>query len=146
MAEEYEIALEILNPILEKDRKNIDAICLYGEICDHLEDYHEAIKYAKMALQIDSQAIEAFQVLCDAYRGLNNWKAVIKWASRGLAVTENGWKYSFFLTDKIRAEMELNILADAQKTWSEFIDFYEGRKMPKRIQQIGLELEKKLGE
>jgi tetratricopeptide (TPR) repeat protein len=144
MAKEFDVALEILDLVLEKDRKNADAICLYGEIYEHLERYSEAIEYAKKALQLDKTNVDAHHVMCDSYAGLKEWESLLKWACRGLYIAENKWNCSLFLQDKAEAEVELHLYDSACETILEVKELYGKRPIPKRIQRWETRLEKKM--
>jgi tetratricopeptide (TPR) repeat protein len=126
MAEEYAAALKILKLVLKEDTKDVDALCLCGDIHCHLENYPLAIRYAQKAFLLQKNEIDVYRVLCDAYQGLQNWKAVIKWACNGLDFAETKGEALFLLRSKANAEMELNEFEEAKHTISEIKGFYNG--------------------
>ena len=142
-AEEYDIALQILDRVLKINPKNVDAIGLYGDIYEHLKKYNEAIDYAMQALQFDKRDIKAHRVLCDSYAGLKDWESALKWAFNGLDVADNRWEYYCFLQDQAKAEIELEKLKDAEQTLEEINELFTGRSLPRIVKILEKELDNK---
>lgn len=145
-AEEYKIALQILDTILSEDTKNIDALALCGDIYEHMKRYSEAIDYAKKALQLDKTDVDAHHVMCDSYAGLKDWESVFKWAFRGLDVADNRWQYYCFLQDELKAEIELGRIDDAKEALAEIKGLFEGRSLPRVVRRLEKELDNKTKE
>lgn len=78
MAGAYDLALEIVELILTSDQRHVEAISLKADIYVHLDRYEEAIAIARHALSIDPSYVDAYEDLCDAYEGLEDWRKVVE--------------------------------------------------------------------
>ena len=143
MAGEYEVSLEILDVVLKEDKKNLRALCVCGEVYWHLEDYSQAIEYAEKVLSLHKQEVDAYRLLCDSYESLKDWNAVLKWACCGLDYAGCRNETTLLLQHKIKAELELDNLVQAESTLSEIKLFYKGRTLPKRFKGLEKELRNK---
>lgn len=145
MAKEYDIAMKILDIVLAKDAKNIDALCLYGDIWCHLNSPKEAIEFAKKALAYDWRNIKAHHVLCNSYKLLKKWHLVLKWASRGIYVSGTILEDMRFKRDYIDALIKQGKIEEAQKTFAAAKQELGKRRLPIFLRRIESELKKKTG-
>jgi hypothetical protein len=142
-AEEYQIAMQILDLVLKKDPKNIEAVVVYADILNHLEQYEESIKLSKKVLQWEKDNIDAYLDLCDSYESLEEWKLLQKYATIGCNLSTD-WRGSFFYVAKIRAEIKLENLQQAGRSLLEVKERYNWKRVPMHIRRVESELKKEL--
>lgn len=143
-AENYDLALRILDKLLEKDRKNIDALGLYGDILVHQENYTEAVKYAQKGLQLDKRDVESYLVLCDSYEGLKDWKSVIKWATCALNFADGRLDRFLLLTRLTNAEIQSGLFPEAEKSLQKLKDHFANRRIPRSVSNLEKLLREKI--
>ncbi len=142
-AEEYQIALKILHPILKEYPENIEAILVYVDILNHLGKYKEAIKLSKKVLQLNEDDVYALFHLSTSYEYLGEWDKVLKIACRGLRLNSD-WYRSFYVI-KARAEVKLGKLKEAKKTLEDVKKLTNWKRTPSHVREIESELKKKTG-
>jgi len=145
MAEEYNLAMNILDIILAKNPKHVDVLCLYGDILWHLGKPLDAIKFAKKALTYGRENIQAFHVLCDSYESLKDWRLMLKWSSHGIQAAETIHEDLFFKRDYINALIGLGKIEAAKKAFLAVKQEMGKRPLPRFLKVVEAELKKKAG-
>lgn len=142
MADEYDISLKILQTALAKNLRNVRALCVCADIYWHLNEYVKAVKYARKAMSLDKKEVDAYKTLCDAYEGLEQWDAVIKWACGGLEHAQTKWEAMLLLQSKARAEIALRQFKEAKDTLQEIKALFS-KRVPRHVKELESELKRK---
>lgn len=140
----YDLPLQILDAVLSEGHKNIEAVGLYGDILVHQENYTEAIKYARKGLQLDKRDVQSHLVLCDAYEGLKDWRAVIKWATCALNFADDRFDWFRLLTRLTNAEIQSGLFPEAEKSLQELRDHFKNRRLPRSVSNLEKMLREKI--
>ena len=69
-----EVALKEMEKIYPNDKELIYNI---GDICSHIGDNEESIKYLNRVLEIDTKSIRTLQHLCGVYSGLGDYTQML---------------------------------------------------------------------
>jgi tetratricopeptide (TPR) repeat protein len=107
-AEAYEEALAVLAGVLDAHADDAAALTLRADIFVHQERFDEADAIARVVVEGDESALDAWRVLADVAQARGDWRALLETASRGLAVqTKMPWMTRSLRVLATRARIEL---------------------------------------
>lgn len=108
MAEEYNMALQIIASLLKQQPEWSKALLLKAEIYGHIEKYGEEIQLAQQVLTREPESLRALDIMADGYEGLKEWEKVLALCERimELCGKEDPAQYAFALSQWVRANME----------------------------------------
>ncbi|MDQ8179438.1 tetratricopeptide repeat protein [Pelagicoccus sp. SDUM812005] len=119
-------AKAVLQPILQKDPRNIKALTSMGRLYDFaLYRFDQAILYYRQAYALDPESLNLCSYIADAYFDLGDTEAYLKWSEHYLSIAPSSNRSTFLrgLAHEFRGETELAIASFAALKKSD--DYYD---------------------
>jgi hypothetical protein len=120
-ANEYDLAMQIVETVLRSLPRDTEAILLKAELLVHLERPAPALELAQDVLTREPECVDALEIMADAYELLKDWRRVIAWAEHLMDVCRKDASihYGGALRRRALARMELGdydgVRADIQE-------------------------------
>ncbi len=141
----YEPAHRIIDAVLARDRRNVEALALRGDILVHECRYDGALAAARRALALDRDDEDAMEVLADACEGLGQWARLLRAAEALATKWTEPREARWALLYRARARVELGRF-DAARQDIEALEQGPGKLFRRRIRQLRKRLSERMAE
>lgn len=130
MAEGYDMALSIIDELLNRKPEWAKALILKADICVHKEEYDKAIALTNEALESEANSIRALEVMADGYYGSKQWQDVISLSERimNLCGEDEKYQYAYALEMGALANLELENYDLVEQAINELMKGHRGMK------------------
>lgn len=137
-AENYELALQIIDLLLRADRDNVDALVLQADIFNHVGRYEEALNISRQVLQREPRWGEALETQVDAWMGLGEYRKGIQGIDKLLRIIgQEPYEVVRWQLEKTEALIEVGQCAEAETLLASIEELVAGRRMwHRRIERL----------